>query len=63
MWPVLDPGPLALESDALPIALRGSAHDEEKKYECLTVRIDVIINCGAVRDGNRHNKGPNTHST
>ena len=24
---VLDPGPLALESDALPIALRGSAHD------------------------------------
>ena len=30
---VLDPGPLALESDALPIPLRGSAHDEEKKYE------------------------------
>ena len=32
MWPdrVLDPSPLALESDALPIALRGSAHDEQK---------------------------------
>ena len=35
MWPdqVSDPGPLALESDALPISLRGLAHDEERKYE------------------------------
>ena len=35
MWPnrELGPGPLALESDALPIALRGPAHDEERKYE------------------------------
>ena len=32
MWPerVFDPGPLAL---VLPIALRGQAYDEEKKYE------------------------------
>ena len=28
---VLDPGPLALESDALPIELRGPATDEERK--------------------------------
>ena len=35
MWPdrVSDLGPLALESDALPIAPRGPAHDEERKYE------------------------------
>ena len=35
MWPdrVSVPGPLALESDTLPIALRGPAHDEERKYE------------------------------
>ena len=35
MWPdrVSDLGPLALKSDALPIALRGPAHDEERKYE------------------------------
>ena len=35
MWPirVTDRGPLALESDALPVALRGQAHDEERKYE------------------------------
>ena len=31
--PGTDPGPLALESDVLPIALRGPAHDEERKYE------------------------------
>ena len=35
MWldRVSDRGPLALESDALPIALRDPAHDEERKYE------------------------------
>ena len=40
MWPgrVSDPRPLALESDALPIPLRGRAHDMERKYELLTAR-------------------------
>ena len=35
MWPnrASGPEPLALESDALPIALRGPAYDEERKYE------------------------------
>ena len=28
---VSDPGPQALESDALPIALRGPANDKERK--------------------------------
>ena len=42
MWPdrVSDPGSLALESDALPIALRGTARDMKRKYELLTVRIE-----------------------
>ena len=29
----IGPGPPALESDALPIALRDPVHDEERKYE------------------------------
>ena len=35
MWAdrISDPGPLALESVALPITLRGPAEDEEKKNE------------------------------
>ena len=46
MWPkqVSGPGPLALESDVLPIAPRGQAHDEERKYEYVfTVEVQEKI--------------------
>ena len=40
---VSDQGPLALESDALPIALHGPAHDEKMKYDYLGPIVQSIV--------------------